>query len=79
MLLTELQNRRWDADRHPHSFEGDEFGELGPLRQAHSTFDLDNPATLEASPCGGLLRDIGSKVMDQLLWLLGDVQTVSAP
>ena len=44
----------------------------------HSRFDLDDPATLEAGPGGGLLRDIGSHVVDQMLWLLGDVRSVNA-
>ena len=45
----------------------------------HSRFDLDDPATLEAGPGGGLLRDIGSHVVDQMLWLLGDVRSCQRP
>ncbi|MER9600407.1 Gfo/Idh/MocA family oxidoreductase [Mesorhizobium sp. M0244] len=33
--------------------------------------DFDDPATLEAGPTGGLLRDLGSHLVDQMLWLLG--------
>ena len=40
--------------------------------------DFDDPATLEAGPTGGLLRDLGSHLVDQMLWLLGPVLTVDA-
>ena len=40
--------------------------------------DLDDPATLEAGPTGGLLRDLGSRLVDQMLWLLGPVLSVDA-
>jgi predicted dehydrogenase len=77
VLLTVFHNRRWDADiRTLAKVLGTE--ELGTLWRVHSRFDLDDPLTLEAGPGGGLLRDIGSHVVDQMLWLLGDVRTVSA-
>lgn len=40
--------------------------------------DFDDPATLEAGPTGGLLRDLGSHLVDQMLWVLGPVTTVDA-
>jgi predicted dehydrogenase len=55
-----------------------EGGRLGELWRVHSRFDLDQPEQLEAGPEGGLLRDIGTHVIDQLMWLLGPVDAVSA-
>ena len=40
--------------------------------------DFDESATLEAGPAGGLLRDLGSHLVDQMLWLLGPVASVDA-
>jgi predicted dehydrogenase len=40
--------------------------------------DFDDPATLEAGPTGGLLRDLGSHLVDQMLWLLGPAVAVDA-
>jgi predicted dehydrogenase len=77
VLLTVFHNRRWDSDIRTLA-KVLESGALGELWRVHSRFDLDDPATLEAGPGGGLLRDIGSHVVDQMLWLLGDVRTVSA-
>jgi predicted dehydrogenase len=77
VLLTVYHNRRWDADIRTLATVLDS-GELGEVWRVHSRFDADDPATLEAGPGGGLLRDIGSHVVDQMLWLLGDVRTVSA-
>jgi hypothetical protein len=33
----------------------------------HWRTDFDDPATLEAGPTGGLLRDLGSHLVDQAL------------
>jgi predicted dehydrogenase len=76
-MLSVFHNRRWDADiltlRRVVT-----AGRLGELWRVHSRFDLDDPGTLEAGPYGGLLRDIGSHVVDQMLWLLGPVTAVTA-
>jgi predicted dehydrogenase len=77
VLLSVFHNRRWDADIRTLAGVIDS-GRLGELWRVHSRFDLDDPATLEAGPGGGLLRDIGSHVVDQMLWLLGDVRSVYA-
>ena len=37
----------------------------------HSVMDQDGAATLETGAAGGLLRDLGSHLVDQMLWLLG--------
>ncbi len=75
--LNVFHNRRWDADIRTLAavLKG---GELGELWAVESRFDLDDPATLEAGPTGGLLRDLGSHVADQVLWLLGPARSVFA-
>ena len=77
VLLSVFHNRRWDADIRTLASVIDS-GRLGGLWRVHSRFDLDDPDTLEAGPGGGLLRDIGSHVVDQMIWLLGDVRSVNA-
>jgi predicted dehydrogenase len=70
-------NRRWDADiRTLHKLVTD--GRLGQLWRLHSRMDFDDPATLEAGPTGGLLRDLGSHIVDQAMWLIGPVVSVDA-
>ena len=77
VLLSVFHNRRWDADIRTLAAVI-ESGRLGALWRVHSRFDLDDPDTLEAGPGGGLLRDLGSHVVDQMVWLLGDVRSVNA-
>jgi predicted dehydrogenase len=77
VLLSVFHNRRWDADIRTLAAVI-ESGRLGQLWRVHSRFDLDDPDTLEAGPGGGLLRDLGSHVVDQMVWLLGDVRSVNA-
>ena len=77
VLLSVFHNRRWDADIRTLAAVI-EKGRLGELWRMHSRFDLDDPATLEAGPAGGLLRDLGSHLVDQMVWLLGDVRSVNA-
>ncbi len=72
-----FHNRRWDANMlalRPVLASG----ALGTVRRFHSWFDLDEPSTVEAGPTGGLLRDLGSHLVDQALWLFGPVQRVFA-
>jgi predicted dehydrogenase len=77
VLLSVYHNRRWDADIRTLQ-EVLEARSIGELWRVHSRFDLDDPATLEAGPDGGLLRDIGTHVVDQMLWLLGPATAVTA-
>ncbi|MCW2835275.1 MAG: dehydrogenase [Nocardioides sp.] len=77
VLLNVFHNRRWDAD--VQTLRGLlEDGRLGELWRVHSRFDLDQPDLLEAGPAGGLLRDLGAHVIDQMAWLLGPVRSVTA-
>jgi len=75
--LSVFQNRRYDADIRTVAavIRG---GQLGDLWRVENRFDLDDPGTLDPGPHGGLLRDLGAHVVDQLLWLLGPVSTVYA-
>jgi predicted dehydrogenase len=75
--LSVFHNRRWDADlRTLAAVLRSES--LGQVWHVHSRFDLDQPQTLEAGPDGGLLRDLGSHLVDQMIWLLGPVGSVYA-
>jgi predicted dehydrogenase len=77
VVLGVFHKRRYDTDlRTLHQVI--ESGELGHLWQAHSRMDFDDPHTLEAGPTGGLLRDLGSHLIDQMLWLLGPAVSVEA-
>jgi predicted dehydrogenase len=75
--LNVFHNRRWDADIRTLAavLEG---GELGELWSVESRMEQDNAATLEIGPDAGLLRDLGSHLVDQMLWLLGPARTVYA-
>jgi len=77
VTLGAYHNRRWDADIRTLQKVLQEGGVGTPWR-FHSRMDFDDPATLEAGPEGGLLRDLGSHLVDQALWLLGPVLSVDA-
>lgn len=76
VLLSVFHNRRWDTDI--TTLRGVlDSGRLGDIWRLDSRFDLDQPQTLEAGPEGGLLRDLGSHLVDQALWLLGPAVRVT--
>lgn len=77
ILLNVFHNRRRDTDivTAQGVIAG---GSLGTLRGLDLRLDLDEPGSLEAGPSGGLLRDLGSHVVDQALLLLGPARTVTA-
>lgn len=72
-----FHNRRWDPDVRAIKALLD-AGEVGEPWSVHSGFDLDEPQGLEAGPAHGLLRDIGSHLVDQALFLSGPVEAVEA-
>ena len=77
VVLAVFHNRRWDSDLQTlRKLIGD--GRLGRIWRIHSRMDFDEVATLEAGPTGGLLRDLGSHLIDQMMWLLGPVVAVDA-
>ena len=77
VTLGVFQNRRLDADLQTLAklIKDNKFGHVWSI---HNRMDFDDPATLEAGPLGGLLRDLGSHLVDQMLWLLGPVVAVDA-
>lgn len=77
IVLGVFHNRRYDADFRTLKRIVDER-RLGRIWRVHSRMDLDNPHTLEAGPTGGLLRDLGSHLVDQMLFLLGPAVSVDA-
>ena len=77
VVLGVFHNRRWDADVQTLRKVLDS-GRLGRLWRLHSRMEQSDPGTLEAGATGGLLRDLGSHVVDQALWLLGPVVSVYA-
>lgn len=77
VTLGVYHNRRWDADIRTLKKVLDE-GRIGAIWRFHSRMDFNQPATLEAGPTGGVLRDLGSHLVDQVLWLLGPVVSVDA-
>lgn len=76
-LLAVYHNRRWDGDVRTVRDVIDS-GKLGDLWSIESRFELDEPDTLDAGPQGGLLRDLGTHLVDQMIWLLGPVSQVYA-
>jgi predicted dehydrogenase len=72
-----FHNRRWDADIRTLAavLQG---GDLGQVWGVESRMEQDNAATLEVGPDAGLLRDLGSHLVDQMIWLLGPARTVYA-
>ena len=77
VTLGVFQNRRLDADIQTLA-KLIRDNNLGRVWRIHNRMDFDDPATLESGPTGGLLRDLGSHLVDQMLWLLGPVKTVDA-
>lgn len=77
VTLGVFQNRRHDADLQTLA-KLIRDGQLGKVWRLHNRMDFDDPATLEHGPTGGLLRDLGSHLVDQMVWLNGPVVSVSA-
>ena len=78
VLLSVFHNRRWDADIRTLQMVLREQ-RLGDIWRFDSRFDTDDPVTLERGPEGGLLRDIGSHLVDQALWLCSRFSMPPAP
>ena len=77
VLLNVFQNRRRDTDLVTLASLID-AGTLGTVQRVDNRMDFDQIETLERGPEGGLLRDLGSHLVDQMLWLLGPVESVDA-
>lgn len=77
VILSVFHNRRYDADILTVS-KVLEQQRVGKLWRFHNRMDFNDPLTLDGGELGGLLRDLGSHLVDQTLWLLGPVKTVYA-
>jgi predicted dehydrogenase len=77
VLLSVYQNRRWDSDLVTLA-QVVESGELGNLWRVHSRMDQDNYASVHPGRGNGLLLDLGTHLIDQMVCLLGPVATVDA-
>lgn len=77
VVLGAYHNRRFDADLQTLK-QLIEQQRLGKVWRLHNRMDLDEPQTLEGGPTGGLLRDMGSHLVDQAICLLGPVKSVYA-
>ena len=75
VLLNVFHNRR--NDTHIVTALGIQE-KLGKMRGLDLRLDLVEPDSLEAGPEGGLLRDLGSHVVDQALVLMGPARSVTA-
>lgn len=75
VLLNVFHNRRQDTDIVTALAVRERLGEL---RGLDLRFDIDEPETLEGGPEGGLLRDLGSHVVDQALLLMGPARALTA-
>jgi predicted dehydrogenase len=77
LTLGVYHNRRWDSDivTLRQLLRQDR---LGHVEHFHSRMDQAFAGTLEGGPSGGLLRDLGSHLVDQALWLFGPVDQVYA-
>lgn len=75
VLLNVFHNRRYDTD---FVTAMKVKQQLGQLRSLDLRFDLDEPESLEPGFHGGLLRDLGTHVVDQALTLMGSAYEVTA-
>ncbi len=77
VVLSVFHNRRWDTDvvtlRRVL-----ESGSIGRPWRFESRLDSHDPASLDPGPSGGLLRDLGSHLVDRAIVLMGPVRHVSA-
>lgn len=77
VVLSVYHNRRYDADIRTLKKIIEEQ-RVGKVWRLHNRMDFDDALTLEGGPTGGLLRDLGSHIVDQAIWLMGPVKSVYA-
>lgn len=73
--LSVYQNRRWDADLLTVK-KLVEAGELGEVFRFESRFERFDPQGAPPAAGGGILRDFGSHLIDQALYLFGPAASV---
>jgi predicted dehydrogenase len=77
VVLSVYHNRRYDADILTLK-KIIEQQRVGKVWRLHNRMDFDDALTLEGGPTGGLMRDLGSHIVDQAIWLMGPVKSVYA-
>jgi predicted dehydrogenase len=77
VLLSVYQNRRWDSDFLTVRKLIDE-GVLGRISRFESRVERYSPSSVGKQSGGGVLRDLGSHLVDQALLLFGPVKRVYA-
>ena len=77
VLLSVYQNRRWDSDFLTVRKLIDN-GVLGDIRRFESRVERYSPRSVGKVSGGGMLRDLGSHLVDQALLLFGPVSRVYA-
>ena len=77
VLLSVYQNRRWDSDFLTVCRLIDQ-GALGEIRRFESRVERYSPGSVGKRSGGGVLRDLGSHLVDQALQLFGPVSRVYA-
>jgi len=77
VLLSVYQNRRWDSDFLTVRKLIDN-GVLGDIRRFESRVERYSPKSVGKVSGGGMLRDLGSHLVDQALLLFGPVSRVYA-
>jgi predicted dehydrogenase len=77
VLLSVYQNRRWDSDFLTVRKLIDE-GVLGRISRFESRVERYSPSSVGKQSGGGILRDLGSHLVDQALLLFGPVKRVYA-
>lgn len=77
VALTVFQNRRWDSEFLTVR-RLIESGSLGALRTFDSRIEVHRPGKRDKATSGGMLRDLGSHLVDQALQLFGPVEAVYA-
>lgn len=77
VVLSVYHNRRFDHDVRTLK-KLIEQNRVGKVWRLHNRMDFDDANTLEGGETGGLLRDLGSHIVDQALFLLGPVKSVYA-
>ncbi len=77
VMLSVYMNRRWDSD-YLTVRKLLETGELGRIRRFYSGIEAYQPGNKGNASGGGLVRDLGSHLVDQAYHLLGPVMRVYA-
>lgn len=77
VMLSVYQNRRWDSDFLTVRKLIDSQA-LGTIRRFESSIERFSPASVGKASGGGVLRDLGSHLVDQALVLFGPVKRVYA-